>query len=78
VAGVPLITILGVGNLILFTLSLIGVFKFPAFSGPNGNRAIIFVIGIYVSGAIIYLISTQIQRRRGVDLSLIYKEIPPE
>ena len=78
VAGVPLITILGVGNLILFTLSLIGVFKFPAFAGPNGNRAIIFVIGIYVSGAIIYLISTQIQRRRGVDLSLIYKEIPPE
>jgi hypothetical protein len=36
------------------------------------------VIAIYVSGALIYLASTQIQRRRGVDLSLIYKEIPPE
>jgi amino acid transporter len=78
IAGVPLITILGVGNLILFTLSLIGVFKFPAFSGPNGNRAIIFVIVIYASGALIYLASALIQRRRGVDLSLIYKEIPPE
>jgi amino acid transporter len=78
VFGVPLITLMGIGNLILYTLSLIGVFRFPAFAGPNGNRAIIFVVGIYAVGFVIYLLSTQIQKRRGVDLSLIYREIPPE
>jgi len=78
IAGVPIMTLVGVGNLILYTLSLIGVFKFPAFSGPNGTRAILFVVGIYVSGLVIYVISQQVQARRGVDLSLIYKEIPPE
>jgi amino acid transporter len=78
IAGVPVMTLVGVGNLILYTLSLIGVFKFPAFSGPNGTRAILFVVAIYASGILIYLVSTQVQRRRGVDLSLIYKEIPPE
>jgi basic amino acid/polyamine antiporter, APA family len=78
VAGIPVMTLVGAGNLILYTLSLIGVFKFPAFAGPNGARAIGFVVAIYVAGAAVYLISTQVQKRRGVDLSLIYKEIPPE
>lgn len=78
IGGVPVMSLVGVGNLILYTLSLIGVFRFPAFAGPNGTRAILFVVGIYVSGLVIYVISQQIQARRGVDLSLIYKEIPPE
>jgi APA family basic amino acid/polyamine antiporter len=78
VAGVPLITILGVGNLVLFTLILIASFKTPAFSGPTGGRAIAFVVGIYVVGALLYLVSRTVRRQRGVDLDLLYKEIPPE
>lgn len=76
--GVPVMTLMGVGNLALYTLSLIGVFKYPAFAGPDGRSAILFVVGIYVVGAVIYVISTQVQKRRGVDLALIYKEIPPD
>lgn len=76
--GVPVMTLVGIGNLFLYTLSLIGVFKFPAFTGPNGTRAILFVVGIYVSGVVIYLVSSQLQLRRGVDLSLIYNELPPD
>jgi amino acid transporter len=76
--GVPIMTLLGFGNLVLYTLSLIGVFKFPAFSGPDGTSAILFVVGIYVVGALVYVLSTQLQKRRGVDLALIYKEIPPD
>ena len=78
IVGVPVMSLVGVGNLVLFTLSLIGVIRFPAFSGPNGTGAILFVVGIYVSGLAIFVMSQQIQARRGVDLSLIYKEIPPE
>ena len=78
IAGIPMITLLGLGNLILFTLILIASFKTPAFSGPTGNRAIAFVVGIYVAGAIWYFVASTIQKRRGVDLNLLYKEIPPE
>ena len=78
VAGIPVISLLGVGNLALFTLILVASFKTPAFSGPTGGRAIAFVVGIYVVGAILYFISWAVQKRRGVDLDLLYKEIPPE
>jgi APA family basic amino acid/polyamine antiporter len=76
--GIPVITLLGVGNLVLFTLILIASFDTPAFSGPTGNRAIAFVVGIYVSGLVLYFISRAVQRQRGVNLDLLYKEIPPE
>jgi APA family basic amino acid/polyamine antiporter len=78
IAGIPVMTLLGVGNLILFTLILIASFDTPAFSGPTGGRAIAFVVGIYVSGVVLYFVSREVQRRRGVNLDLLYKEIPPE
>lgn len=78
IAGIPVMTLLGVGNLALFTLILIASFDTPAFSGPTGGRSIAFVVGIYVSGVVLYFISREVQRRRGVNLDLLYKEIPPE
>jgi APA family basic amino acid/polyamine antiporter len=78
IAGVPVITLLGLGNLGLFTLILVASFKTPAFSGPTGNRAILFVVAIYAVGAALYWVSWAVQRSRGVDLDLLYKEIPPE
>jgi APA family basic amino acid/polyamine antiporter len=78
IGGIPVMTLLGVGNLVLFTLILIASFDTPAFSGPTSGRAIAFVVGIYVSGLILYFISREVQRRRGVNLDLLYKEIPPE
>lgn len=78
VAGIPVISLLGVANLVLFTLILYASFKTPAFSGPTGGRAILFVVAIYVVGAVIYWVSRTLQRSRGVDLDLLYKEIPPE
>ena len=50
ILGIPVMTLLGIGNLILFSLILYSSFDTPAFSGPTGNRAIAFVVGIYVSG----------------------------
>mgnify|MGYP005844072265 CR=1 FL=1 len=77
-AGVPLVTIAGVINLILFSLILYSGFSLPAFSGPVGPAAIGFVLGIYVTGALIYFIVAGLRRREGVDLNLLYGEIPPE
>ena len=78
VFGVPLITIAGVINLILFTLILYASWTLPAFSGPTGWRATAFVIGIYVSGIIIYAVVAAMRKRKGVDFGLLYGEIPPE
>jgi basic amino acid/polyamine antiporter, APA family len=78
ILGVPVITLLGIGNLILFTLILIASFDTPAFSGPTSGRAIAFVVGIYVSGFVLYFIARAIRQSRGVNLDLLYKEIPPE
>jgi amino acid transporter len=78
VGNVPVITLLGVGNLVLFTMVLYSAFKLPAFSGPTGTGAVLFVIGIYLAGVVIYFAAKAIQRRRGIDLDLLYREIPPE
>ena len=50
VGGVPVITLLGIGNLVLFSMVLYSAFKLPAFSGPTGSGAVLFVIGVYVAG----------------------------
>ncbi len=76
--GVPLVSIAGVINLILFTLILYASFKLPAFSGPTGKWATLFVIVIYLSGLAIYFAVSAVKRKKGVDLSLLYGEIPPE
>ena len=70
-------TLLGIVNLTLFSLILYSSFDTPAFSGPTGNRAIAFVVGIYVVGFVLYFVSRAVRRQRGVDLDLLYKEIRP-
>jgi amino acid transporter len=78
IGGIPVITLIGVGNLVLFSMVLYSAFKLPAFSGPTGTGAVLFVIGIYVAGVVWYLAARAIQKRRGIDLDLLYREIPPE
>jgi basic amino acid/polyamine antiporter, APA family len=78
VGGVPVITLLGIGNLVLFSMVLYSAFKLPAFSGPTGSGAVLFVIGVYLSGVVWYLAAKAIHKRRGVDIELLYREIPPE
>jgi basic amino acid/polyamine antiporter, APA family len=78
IGGVPILVLFGVGNLILFSLVLYSAFKLPAFSGPTGTDAVLFVIAIYVAGALVYWGAREIQKRRGINLDLAYKEIPPD
>jgi amino acid transporter len=78
VFGVPLITIAGVINFVLFSIILYSSFTLPAFAGPVGPTAIAFVLGIYIVGVIIYYVAASIRRQQGVDLDLLYTEIPPE
>lgn len=51
------------------------------FLGSNGQPnpiTLTFVIGTIVFSALVYLVSYIYNKKKGIDLSLIYKEIPPE
>ena len=78
IAGVPVLVLFGIGNLVLFTLVLYAAFKLPAFSGPTGTNAVLFVVGIYLAGVVVFVAARALQRRRGIDIDLAYKEIPPD
>jgi len=76
--GIPVVTIAGVINLVLFSIILYSSFALPAFSGPVGPVAIAFILGIYVVGLIIYFAVAGYRKQKGIDLNLLYSEIPPE
>jgi basic amino acid/polyamine antiporter, APA family len=78
VAGVPLITIAGVVNLLLFSVILYSSFTLPAFSGPVGPASLAFLFGIYLVGLAIYYVAAAIRRRQGTDFNLLFSELPPE
>jgi basic amino acid/polyamine antiporter, APA family len=80
VFGMPLITVAGVVNLVLFSIILYASFTSPALAGvgPVGTRAIAIVFGIYVVGLVVYFVAAAIRKRQGVDLNLLYSEIPPD
>ncbi|HXW36775.1 MAG TPA: APC family permease [Nitrososphaerales archaeon] len=62
-----------------------GVFAFisyqylanPAFTGLN-NLTYTFLVATLIAGAAIYLASSWYHKKQGIDISLNYKELPPE
>jgi len=79
ILGVPLVQIAGVGAI------LTGVFVWFAYLhydqlGANANLGKLFgwTIGPAVLGALFYLVVAAVKKRRGTDITLVYREIPPE
>ncbi|MEM3320407.1 MAG: amino acid permease, partial [Metallosphaera sp.] len=54
------------------------LFGFSTTSGQINITTLIFVIGVVLVGAVIYLVSKYHNKKRGIDISLVFKEIPPE
>ncbi|MCI2415615.1 MAG: APC family permease [Candidatus Aramenus sp.] len=54
------------------------VFSFVTSNGAPDPITLGFVIGSYVVGALIYLVSKYVNQRKGVPLDMVFKEIPPE
>jgi amino acid transporter len=81
IAGVPAITLAGLGGVIALGAVMI---MFIANDTVNATFAVTrgislkFMIGVVVVGAVWYAATWAINKRRGVDLSLAYREIPPE
>jgi amino acid transporter len=78
VGGVYVITILGafagIGFIVLAGFTLI----FPQLGFPATPSNIIFMIGIYVLGLVVYYCGRYYRKSQGMDIDLAFKQIPPE
>ena len=78
VAGIPIITIIGTLEAVIFAYLTYLDGTSPALSGPI-NPASLGLIGImYIVPFVIYYAAKSYQKRHGIDLGLVFKEIPPE
>jgi hypothetical protein len=78
---VPAVALAGAGGVIALTvLMLTFIFNSSINSTFAVTRALSldFMIGVIVSGAIWYAAARVINKRKGIDLGLVFKEIPPE
>src|SRR5437870_6277118 len=79
--GIPTVTLAGIGGVLVLGAFL---YEFLFNSVVNATFAVtrqlslIFMIGVPIIGAIWYAAAYFLNRSRGVDLALAYKELPPE
>jgi membrane protein DedA with SNARE-associated domain len=66
----------------VISLIVLGYLSYNAFTnpaiGPNALSARIVVLAIIVASVVIYAVSYRYHKRRGVNLSMLSKELPPE
>jgi amino acid transporter len=80
VFGFPLLSLLGILGLIVnvFIAWIYGFGPPLGFLSISTQISIEFVIGIFVLCGVAYYVSWAIRRSQGIDLSLSFKEIPPQ
>jgi len=67
----------GIGNILVFGF-LTYQYVVNAAQWSLNNLTVYFVVGTFLLGAIIYAASYYYHKGKGIDISLAYKEIPPE
>jgi hypothetical protein len=77
IAGVPLISLLGIGGTYISIWTMWMYLQIPTM-GPLNASAFGLFVGSFVLGLIIYLVARAWRSRQGIDLSLVFKEVPPE
>lgn len=78
IGALPLLSIFGAINIVFFAFIIYFSILTPAFSGPVGPASFAVLLGIFLSGALIYGVASLLRKREGIDLGLISREIPPE
>ena len=77
VLGIPLITFAAFLFIVLLVFALVKWFSDSAY-GVNNSSSLWYMAGLYALAIAIYAISRYIRRRQGMDLGLVYGEIPVE
>lgn len=78
IGPIPVIVITGLYSVIFIAVMLIAALANPAVGGPLGTITVGTVAGAFILGLISYFGMKSYQKRRGLDISLVFKEIPPE
>jgi amino acid transporter len=77
VLGLPLITFAAIMFAIILVFALVKWLTDSAY-GVNHTSSIYYMLGLYVLALVIYVISRVVRRRQGMDLGMVYGEIPVE
>lgn len=72
-----ILALAGILNIIVFGFVSYQFLSNPGFTGLN-TVTYVYSVGTLVAGALIYLTSSWYHKKRGMDISLNYKELPPE
>ena len=82
VFGIPVLYIVGVLSIVIFLVMLVISTQFPALvMGGDPNNAWwipAFFVAMIVIGGAIYYVPRFLRAREGVDIGLVYRELPPE
>jgi APA family basic amino acid/polyamine antiporter len=77
VAGIPLITFAASAFIVFLGFCLYKWFQDDVY-GVNKHSSLYFMAGLYVLAIVIYVASKLYRRSQGMDLSMVYGEIPAE
>jgi amino acid transporter len=82
VGGVPLVTITGLIHSIGLGAIIVLVFLNPASAGTSngiiGTGALLTIVAGLIVAVVIFPIAKAIRKSSGIDLDLVFKELPPE
>jgi amino acid transporter len=78
IGGVPLISIIGAVGFLYLLYVLYGGLTNPSVFGPISGASLGFMVGVLVLSVVIYYASVAYHKSKGVDITLAFKEIPPE
>lgn len=78
IGKVPLITVSGIASILVIAFAVYLYAAYPAL-GLSSPALVFGIVGAVIVGALlIYYLAYFIQKRRGIDIRLFYKELPPE
>jgi APA family basic amino acid/polyamine antiporter len=77
--GLPVVTIVGAISFVFFAFLSYTSAVNSAIGGPNSSTALIIAIIIFIGSGALYFISKEYHKRKNhIDISLNFREIPPE
>jgi len=76
IGGIPLMTISGIISTLFMAALLYGLAAWP-YTGLNTPEAILGALLFFIAAFVIYYVSKYVRKTQGIDLELIYKEVPP-
>ena len=78
VAGIPVVSVLGIYSFIFTAYMFYALVTTPAISGPLGGDTQITIVASFILGVLVYYTMKAYHKRQGLDITLAFKELPPE